>query len=171
MCVRVAPWVDRVRPVVFVDHRALKAIGTYGGKIRSRLACEDGLVLQNGRVLAENRDLVRLGLGALGQTNRPGLLALYEVAGVKHPETINAETIGWVLGPRINAAGRMEHARIALELLLAEDLATARTHAKRLEELNRQRRDDTANAVATTQNSSANSRLMPIIGMSTPRSR
>ena len=130
---------DRMgRPYAPEEHRALVALGN---------------VCDLAPMLAENRDLVRLGLGALGQTKRPGLLALYEVAGVKHPETINAETIGWVLGPRINAAGRMEHARIALELLLAEDLATARTHAKRLEELNRQRRDDTANAVEVARDS------------------
>ncbi|MCB9664608.1 MAG: AAA family ATPase [Alphaproteobacteria bacterium] len=55
--VRVAPWIDRTRPVVFVDHRALKGLGAYGGKIRSRLACEGGWVLQNHRTLSENRDL------------------------------------------------------------------------------------------------------------------
>ncbi|MCB9681652.1 MAG: AAA family ATPase [Alphaproteobacteria bacterium] len=54
--VRVAPWTDRKGPVAFVDHRALKAIGTFGGKVRSRLAT-DGLVLQNDRTLAQNRDL------------------------------------------------------------------------------------------------------------------
>jgi ATP-dependent Clp protease ATP-binding subunit ClpC len=55
--VRVAPWTDRTAPVVFGDHRALKAIGTYGGRIRSRLACDGGMVLQNGNTLAENRHL------------------------------------------------------------------------------------------------------------------
>ena len=114
------------------EHRALVALGN---------------VCDLAPMLAENRDLVRLGLGALAKTTRPGLLALFEVAGVKNPATINAETIGWVLGPRINAAGRMEHARIALELLLAPDASTARPLAKRLEDLNRQRKDDTAEAI------------------------
>src|SRR5690606_10977708 len=73
--------------------------------------------------------------------------------GVKHPETVNADTIGWGLGPRINAAGRMEHARIALEMLLAPDAATARPLARRLEELNNRRRDDTAEAVQLARDS------------------
>jgi len=130
---------DRMgRPYVPEEHRALVALGN---------------VCDLAPMLAENRDLVRLGLGALRLTQRPGLLALFEVAGVKNPATVNAETIGWVLGPRINAAGRMEHARIALDLLLAPDLPTARPLAKRLEELNRQRRDDTANAVELARES------------------
>lgn len=126
------------RPYAPEEHRALVALGN---------------VCDLAPMLAENRDLVRLGLGALARTARPGLLALYEVAGVKQPETINAETIGWVLGPRINAAGRMDHARIALELLLAEDMPTAKRLAKRLEELNRQRRDDTVQAVELARES------------------
>ncbi len=125
-------------PYVPEEHRALVALGN---------------VCDLAPMLAENRDLVRLGLGALAKTTRPGLLALFEVAGVKNPATINAETIGWVLGPRINAAGRMEHARIALELLLAPDIATARPLAKRLEDLNRQRKDDTADAIELARNS------------------
>lgn len=55
--VRVAPWTERTAPLVFDDHRALKAIGVYGGRIRSRLACSGGLVLQNGNTLADNRHL------------------------------------------------------------------------------------------------------------------
>lgn len=130
---------DRMgRPYEPDEHRALVALGN---------------VCDLAPMLAENRDLVRLGLGALAKTTRPGLLALFEVAGVKHPETINAETIGWVLGPRINAAGRMEHARIALDMLLAEDAPTAMRLAKRLEELNRERRDDTAQAVELARES------------------
>ena len=120
------------RPYEPEEHRALVALGN---------------VCDLAPMLAENRDLVRLGLGALARTKRPGLLALYETAGVKNPATISAETIGWVLGPRLNAAGRMEHARIALDLLLAPTEAEARPLARRLEELNRQRRDDTLLAV------------------------
>ena len=55
--VRVAPWTDRIQPMAFVDHRALKAVGTFGGKVRSRLACQGGLVLQNDRTLSDNREL------------------------------------------------------------------------------------------------------------------
>jgi ATP-dependent Clp protease ATP-binding subunit ClpC len=55
--VRVAPWTDRSGEVVFTGHRALKLVGQYGGKVRSRLECEGGLTLQNARTLADNREL------------------------------------------------------------------------------------------------------------------
>ena len=54
--VRVLPWIDPRRPVTLSMHRALKAAGQYGGKIRSRVECE-GLVLQSHRTIAENREL------------------------------------------------------------------------------------------------------------------
>jgi ATP-dependent Clp protease ATP-binding subunit ClpC len=54
--VRVLPWIDHKRPVMVSTHRPLKATGQYGGKIRSRVECE-GLVLQNHRTIAENREL------------------------------------------------------------------------------------------------------------------
>jgi hypothetical protein len=54
--VRVAPWAARPSPVVLGEHRALKATGRFGGKVRSRLVCAHDLVLQNGGTLAENRD-------------------------------------------------------------------------------------------------------------------
>jgi ATP-dependent Clp protease ATP-binding subunit ClpC len=55
--VRVAPWTDRTIPMVFGAHRALKGVGHYQQKVRSRLECQGGLVLQNAHTLAENRDL------------------------------------------------------------------------------------------------------------------
>ncbi|MDA0815069.1 MAG: single-stranded-DNA-specific exonuclease RecJ [Chloroflexi bacterium] len=100
-------------------------------------------------MLAENRDLVRLGLTALTRTERPGLRALFAVSGVKDPASINADTIGWQLGPRINAAGRMEHARIAFDLLLAPNVEEAQPLAAHLEELNRRRREETVDALDT----------------------
>ncbi|MCC7382036.1 MAG: AAA family ATPase [Deltaproteobacteria bacterium] len=57
--VRVAAWLDEQGEAEFLEHRALKSAGAYGGRVRSRLACEDGLVLQNERTLAENRELAR----------------------------------------------------------------------------------------------------------------
>jgi hypothetical protein len=60
--VRVAPWTDRRGEVDIAVHRALDATGQYGGRVRSRLECAGGLVLQNRRNLAENRELaVELG--------------------------------------------------------------------------------------------------------------
>lgn len=119
------------RPYLADEHLALVALGN---------------VCDLAPMLAENRDLVRLGLAALARSRRPGLLALCEAAKVS-PAHVTAETIGWVLGPRLNAAGRMEHARIALDLLLAPDAATAAPLAARLEALNRTRRDATQEAL------------------------
>jgi ATP-dependent Clp protease ATP-binding subunit ClpC len=54
--VRVGAWTDRREPVEFHSHRALKVSGQYGGRVRSRLECAGGLVLQNGATLADNRE-------------------------------------------------------------------------------------------------------------------
>lgn len=94
----------------------------------------------------ENRTLLRRGLTALSRTKRPGLLALAKAAGIDLADA-DPDTCGWVLGPRMNAAGRMEHAGIALELLLTQDARRAEQLALRLEGLNRTRREDTTIAV------------------------
>lgn len=112
-------------------HRALVALGT---------------VCDLAPLLGECRDLLRLGLDALRTTKRPGLLALCEVAGIE-PRLLDADGIGWVLGPRLNAAGRMAHARIALDLLLAPTIEEARVIAAEIERLNDDRRAVTTNAV------------------------
>ena len=112
-------------------HRALVALGT---------------VCDLAPMQSENRDLVRLGLRDLAASTRPGLRALADVAGVKLAD-VDADMCGWVLGPRLNAAGRMDHGRIALDLLLAPSEAEARPLAEQLERLNRERREQTAAAV------------------------
>src|SRR5436305_7752476 len=89
-------------------------------------------------LLDENRSLAIAGLRALARTQKPGLQALMKVAGVD-PAAADAGSIGFRLGPRINAAGRLGHPRAALELLLTEDEDDARRLADSLEELNRDR--------------------------------
>ena len=89
-------------------------------------------------LLDENRWLVTAGLKRLGRTTRPGLRALMRVAGVD-PATIDTGQIGFRLAPRINAAGRLGHPDLALELLLGEDEEEASRQARKLEELNRER--------------------------------
>ncbi|MCL4289522.1 MAG: single-stranded-DNA-specific exonuclease RecJ [Thermoleophilia bacterium] len=86
----------------------------------------------------ENRSLVTAGLRRLARTARPGLLALMRAAGVD-PGAVDSGAIGFRLAPRINAAGRLGHPRVALELLLTEDAAEAARLAAKLEELNRDR--------------------------------
>ena len=97
-------------------------------------------------LVGENRDLVRVGLEAMQITSRPGLLALAEESNLD-PSEITAETLGWIFGPKINAAGRMQHAKIALKLLLTESILEAQNLALELGELNRQRRHNTEKAV------------------------
>lgn len=85
----------------------------------------------------ENRILVRAGLERLNQTQRPGLQALCEVAQIT--SSIGGYEVGFLLSPRLNAAGRLEDACEALDLLLAEDYATATRLARSLDDRNRQR--------------------------------
>jgi single-stranded-DNA-specific exonuclease len=89
-------------------------------------------------LLDENRTLAIAGLRALARTQKPGLQALMRAAGVD-PAAIDAGAVGFRLGPRINAAGRLGHPRAALELLLTDDVEEARALAHRLEELNQER--------------------------------
>lgn len=85
----------------------------------------------------ENRILVSVGLQRLDQTTRPGLVALKEIARVGSP--VKPHDVGYLLGPRLNAAGRLENAAEALELLIATDLDAARPLAASLDSRNRER--------------------------------
>ena len=93
----------------------------------------------------ENRELVRRGLDVLNRAKRPGIYELLQVARVD-PGKINTTTIGYMLGPRINAAGRLDDAMIAYELLTA-DMPRAGQLAQALQELNMQRQSLTMEAV------------------------
>ncbi|MCH8500452.1 MAG: single-stranded-DNA-specific exonuclease RecJ [Aliidiomarina sp.] len=87
-----------------------------------------------------NRILVQQGLGRIREGRcRPGILALLEVAGRDYRQ-ISAADLGFAVGPRINAAGRLDDIQMGIECLLAPDLQQARMIALRLDELNRQRR-------------------------------
>jgi single-stranded-DNA-specific exonuclease len=88
----------------------------------------------------ENRRLVRQGLRALASTRKPGLRALMDVARVD-PSTVDASAIGFRLGPRLNAAGRLHRADAGLELILTDDGERARAVAQELDAVNAERRD------------------------------
>ncbi len=87
----------------------------------------------------ENRANVYWGLEVLKKQQRPGLKALMVVAGVE-PEQVNARHLGFGLGPRMNAAGRLETAQHALDMLTAHDGLAALEASEKLEELNVKRR-------------------------------
>ena len=88
---------------------------------------------------SENRVLTTLGLERLRMTSNPGLSALMEVAGVE-PARVQAPHIGFALGPRLNAAGRLGDASIGVELLTTEDAAKAGEIARKLDQENKKRR-------------------------------
>ena len=87
----------------------------------------------------ENRTHVYWGLKVLAKTRRPGLSALMAVAGVTK-ETVNARSLGFALGPRMNAAGRLETAQYAHDLLLTNSADVALEKAQLLDEMNAERR-------------------------------
>ncbi|KAB2861539.1 MAG: single-stranded-DNA-specific exonuclease RecJ, partial [Exiguobacterium chiriqhucha] len=88
----------------------------------------------------ENRLLAKLGLKALDDSKRPGILALREVCALTDG-TLNEESVGFAFGPRINAAGRLDSAMPALQMLLAESEEEALALAQQLDKQNKERQD------------------------------
>ena len=97
----------------------------------------------------ENRWIVYQGLRALGSTERPGLRELLKGRPGNAP--VDTETISFQLAPRINAAGRLDDASLALKMLMERQPGAARELAGRLEQLNDQRRRMTAEAMANAE--------------------
>ena len=94
-------------------------------------------------LLDENRTNVYWGLQVLAKTRRPGLKALMAVARVE-PKTLNSRSLGFALGPRMNASGRLETAMHSLDMLLVSDSVQALEKAEQLDALNVSRRTDQA---------------------------
>ncbi|SER72932.1 single-stranded-DNA-specific exonuclease RecJ [Salipaludibacillus aurantiacus] len=86
----------------------------------------------------ENRFLTIKGVQALSRYQRPGLKALLERTG-SNPQELNEEQIGFLIGPRLNAAGRLDAADPAVELLITGDLAEADELAQMVDDLNKER--------------------------------
>ena len=91
-------------------------------------------------LVGENRTLVKAGLQQLQQTDRPGFGALLEEVGLAG-KSITAENISYAIAPRINAAGRMDNAVTALQLVLCEDPDRAGELAHKLNEINAHRQE------------------------------
>jgi single-stranded-DNA-specific exonuclease len=109
------------------------------------LACEDwldlvalGTVSDVVPLRGENRALVRAGLAKLRASRRQGIVSLAGAAGVDLRQ-LSATDVGFKLGPRLNAAGRIESAEAALNLLLERDVMVAGPLAQRLDQKNRER--------------------------------
>jgi single-stranded-DNA-specific exonuclease RecJ len=100
-----------------------------------------GTVVDMVPLVDENRWLVYRGLQVLNQRKRLGFNQLLEQAGVKADAPITSETIGFTIGPRLNALGRLERADQGVELLTTDNPERARIIAAHLEFLNRKRRE------------------------------
>lgn len=90
-------------------------------------------------LIDENRILVHFGLASLMERATPGLKALMRVAGLSDRPALQAEDIAFAIAPRINAAGRLGQARLAVELLTTDDAERAAALATYLNELNKNR--------------------------------
>jgi single-stranded-DNA-specific exonuclease len=99
-----------------------------------------GTVTDMGPLNGENRVLVQAGLESINATQRPGIKALIVVAGLVQGK-ISAGDISFMLGPRLNAAGRIDDALLSYQLLLADDFPAARVLADKLNQANRQRQE------------------------------
>lgn len=98
-----------------------------------------GTVADVAPLVGENRAIVALGLADLPKATNHGLRALLEVAGCNDGREVSASDLGFRLGPRINAAGRMDAARAVVELFEAADAGEARRLAEHLDVRNRER--------------------------------
>ena len=99
-----------------------------------------GTVADCHSLLGENRILVKYGLKVLAKTRWPGLRALCAAAGLDFAQSLpDTYTLGFVLAPRLNAAGRLEHASVALDLLLEDDPVAAQQRAQALNLINQRR--------------------------------
>lgn len=102
-----------------------------------------GTICDSMLLKGENRILGYYGFKVLARTRRPGLKELVRRAGVKE---INSEAIGFQIGPRLNAAGRLESACIALDLLQASSPVMAAPIAEQIEQLNQRRKNEQKSA-------------------------
>jgi len=101
-------------------------------------------------LLGENRLLVRWGLQRMRSHPRPGLRALLDVSGVA-PAKVRSSDCGFRLGPRINAAGRLESAVLAYDLLLSDSLEAAQPLAIQLDSINQERQTLLSEQIAAAQ--------------------
>ena len=98
-----------------------------------------GTICDSMTLIGENRRLCYYGLKVLARTRRPGLIELMQKAGVK---SLNSESIGFQIGPRLNAAGRLESATTSLELLRTDSPTESASIANKLEQLNQKRKTE-----------------------------
>lgn len=127
-------------------HGVLKVLQWDDPSIANRIRLRDyldlvavGTVCDLVPLRAENRTLTLHGMRVLQRRQRAGLTALLTVSGMKTEEPVNPEAIGFRIGPRINAGGRIEDASMPIELLITDEHRRASELAAQLDQLNRER--------------------------------
>jgi single-stranded-DNA-specific exonuclease len=134
--------------LVMALRRRLRELGRFGAGGRAEPNLKDALDLVALGTVADvvplvgaNRILVRWGLEVLAASRRPGVRALKRVAGIPDGTPVSAGQVGFRLGPRINAAGRLDDAGRGVRLLLSDDAAAAQALADELDRENQARQE------------------------------
>lgn len=145
-----APWYHlcSVGLVFKLVHGLLKALREAGDELAFEIDLKEYLDLVALGTIAdlvplhdENRIFAQVGLRMLQSPQRPGLFALFEVAGVEMDRAVDPFDISFRLGPRINASGRLDDAARPIAMLLGTELSDCRNTARELDAFNRERQD------------------------------
>ncbi len=138
------PYPDKHLAGVGVAFKLVHALFREYGREAQVAACMKvvaiGTVADVAKLVGENRTIVSIGLKDLARAANPGLKALIDVAGCGDGKGMTAYDLGFRLGPRINAAGRMDAARAVVELFDTRDSAVARRIAEHLDARNEERK-------------------------------
>lgn len=133
-----AAWLSGVGVAYYLLRQLYTLAGRSGQEVELEQLVALGLIADVVPLTGDNRTLVQRGLQLLRSGRAlPGLRLLL---GRWQPEEIDEELVAFQLAPRLNAAGRLEHARLAVELLIGEDVSQLQQLVKKLETLNRQRK-------------------------------
>ena len=138
--------INPLRPDCYYPYKYLASVGLVFKLTQALKAPEDNLDLVTlgtisdvAPLTGENRILVKHGLKHLANTRKTGLRALIEAAGIGKKREFYTDTVGFILGPRINASGRVSSSLQSLKLLLTEDAEEAKALAEGLNKDNRER--------------------------------
>lgn len=113
-------------------------------------------------LLGENRYLVKQGLKLMNSQSRPGVREMTSLAGIG-AGSITAEDISWIIAPRLNATGRLEHALSSYQLMVTDSTEEAREIAVKLEEKNAERQKLTGKALAKAREQILDRGIAPIL--------
>lgn len=118
-------------------------------------------------LLGENRYLVKQGLKAMSRNKRPGIMEISSLAGIS-ADSIGTEEISWALAPRLNAAGRLEHALTSYKLMVTDSTEEAQELSMLLEEQNAERQKMTTRSLAKAREQIQAKGITPLLIASDP---